>query len=255
MQRIICKLALAATLAAAGLYGQFNSGSNGSDGALSFATPGTVDFDPVALGKDADGDNIFHFTTINIAAGVTVKLRASKLRNSSVVWLASGPVTIAGTLDLSGGDGGAAANAPHAPAEPGPGGYAGGAGGRVGAAASAGAGPGGGPGGGGGLPGCGGSHGLAAGSCGVAYGNPLLIPLRGGSGGGGGSALSNSPGGNGGAGGGAIQIASSGTITVSGAILADGGAGGVCNGGRVGGGGRGGGYQPQAPAHTGTGLI
>src|SRR5436309_2953148 len=102
MQRISCKLAMTIALTAGAMSAQFNSGSNGSDGSLNLSTPGTVDFDPAALGKDLDGDNIYHFTTINIAAGVTVRLRASKLRNASVVWLASGAVTIAGTLDLSG---------------------------------------------------------------------------------------------------------------------------------------------------------
>jgi len=82
----------------------FSSGSTGSDGALNFSSPGTYDFDPTTYNPPLNpkGDNVFHFTTINIAFGVTLRLRASKLREQSVVWLATGSVTIAGTLDLGG---------------------------------------------------------------------------------------------------------------------------------------------------------
>jgi hypothetical protein len=46
----------------------FDSGSNGSDGALNLTTPGTVIFDPSTFAPplDQDGDNVFHFTTITI---------------------------------------------------------------------------------------------------------------------------------------------------------------------------------------------
>ena len=58
----------------------FDSGSNGSDGALNLTQTGApIEFDPGALGIDADGDNIFHFTTINIATGVTMRLTVRKL--------------------------------------------------------------------------------------------------------------------------------------------------------------------------------
>ena len=254
MSGIKWKLALALTVAMPALYGQFSSGSTGADGALSFTTPGTIDFDPVVLGINAAGDNIFNFTTINIASGVTVKLRASKVRNTSVVWLATGAVAIAGTLDLSGFSGNAG-NGMHEQSEPGPGGYAGGVGGRPGSLPAAGAGPGGGASGGSSNSGCGAAHGINGGCNNVPYGNALLVPLRGGSGGGGGAQLTNNPGGVGGAGGGAILIASSGTITVSGSILADGGAGGAGNGGLYGGGGSGGAIHLQSQTFTGAGLI
>jgi len=55
-----------------------NSGSTGADGPLNLITPGTIVFDPTALGIDTDGDNVFNFTTINIGAGVTVKLTNAK---------------------------------------------------------------------------------------------------------------------------------------------------------------------------------
>src|SRR5713101_355998 len=81
----------------------FNSGSNGSDGALNLTTPGTIIFDPKSFNPPLNpaGDNIFNFTTINIAAGVTVKL-TSKVLTGPIYWLATGDVTIAGTIDLSG---------------------------------------------------------------------------------------------------------------------------------------------------------
>src|SRR5436309_3093051 len=74
----------------------FSSGSTGSDGPYSPTQSGI--FDPVALGVNPAGDNVFNFTTINIPAGVSITMRADKLRNASVVWLASGNVTIAGSL-------------------------------------------------------------------------------------------------------------------------------------------------------------
>jgi hypothetical protein len=89
----------------------FSSGSTGSDGALNYPTPGTYNFDPKALGLDPAGDNIFNFTTINIASGVTLTLQNNYLRGKPVVWLASGNVTIAGTLSVDGGSGVNLANA------------------------------------------------------------------------------------------------------------------------------------------------
>src|SRR5438270_208703 len=60
-----------------GSYSQtFSSGSTGIDGALNLTTPGTILFNPKTFNPplDQDGDNIYNFTTINIGAGVTVKL-------------------------------------------------------------------------------------------------------------------------------------------------------------------------------------
>src|SRR5437870_5455753 len=87
---------------ASGGYAQtFSSGSTGADGPLNLTTPGTVLFDPVALGLHPVVENVFNFTTINIGAGVTVKL-TSKVLTGPVYWLAQDTVTIAGPLDLSG---------------------------------------------------------------------------------------------------------------------------------------------------------
>ncbi len=145
-------LAMAFLGASVGFAQPFSSGSNGSDGALNFITPGTINFDPVALGLNPAGDNIFNFTTVNIGAGVTVNMTAGKLREKSVVWLATGPVAIAGTLNLSGAAG-YPDNSPSSaqvPSQPGPGGYAGGVGGAISSPSQAGAGPGSGSAGGGG---------------------------------------------------------------------------------------------------------
>jgi len=45
---------------------------------------------------------VFNFTTVNIPAGVTITFRRNS-RNTPVTILASGNVTIAGTIDVSGG--------------------------------------------------------------------------------------------------------------------------------------------------------
>ena len=65
------------SLASTAAHGQtFSSGSTGSDGALTYTTPGTYVFDPTALTppRNSYGNGIFNFTTITIAAGVTLKL-------------------------------------------------------------------------------------------------------------------------------------------------------------------------------------
>jgi hypothetical protein len=191
----------------------FSSGSTGSDGALNLTTPGVVIFNPKSFSPalDPSGDNVFNFTTINIAAGVIVKLQGNVL-NGPITWLATGNVTINGTIDLSGQSGiNLGTGVQRAPAIPGSGGYGGGIGGLNGNPATPGFGP-----AGGSTSGCANGGGIA--NPGGFSGNQFLIPLVGGSGGG---AYSN---GGGGAGGGAILIASSTGITVSGSIIAPGGA-------------------------------
>jgi hypothetical protein len=94
----------------AGMAQTFNSGSTGADGAfdLSNTPPGTViEFDPVSFTPvlDADGDSVYHFTTITIPEGVTLRLRADKAGSAPLHWLATGAVVINGTLDLNGEDG------------------------------------------------------------------------------------------------------------------------------------------------------
>ena len=256
------------TLGAAAALAQFSSGSTGADGALNFTTPGTVIFDPAVLGLNAAGDNVFNFTTINIGTGVTVKLTASHVRYKPVVWLASGNVTIAGTLDLSGAPGPViVAGSPwstRGPAEPGPGGYPGGLGGVSSQGLTAPQTFGFGPGAETTAPAAGAGYATGGTGCyrsnqtltGSLYGSVTLTPLLGGSGGGG-LPATNGSGGGGGAGGGAIRIVSSTSISVTGSILARGGNGANPNNNAAydSGAGSGGAIYLVAPAISGSGVI
>ncbi|MEQ8820413.1 MAG: hypothetical protein RLY93_09210 [Sumerlaeia bacterium] len=195
---------LGATLAGAQT---FNCGSTGSDGALSFpasATPVTHVFDPKTFNPplDPDGDGVYHFTTVNIPANVTVKIRAPEVGWVPLHWLCTGNVTIAGKLDLD-GEAGHPAGAPiqeHVPSIPGPGGFPGG----WGCVKSS---------------GLDGAHGFGSGS-----GNVFCQPLRGGNGNRGDGPINygvtNDNGQGGGAGGGALLLASNTAITVTGIVSA-----------------------------------
>lgn len=261
-------LAVAALLLMAPVQAQaaFVSGSTGTDG----------DFTPTAntvLQVPANG--VFNFGTVNIPTGVTVTF-TKNANNTPVTILATGNVTIAGTISVNGSGGNNVT-----PGLGGPGGFDGGVGGYINSAGFRGQGPGGGvaatgAGGGGGfgdtgatagnaVNSCGGWYGNGGASGGGAYGNANLLALIGGSGGGGGSGTSGYVGGAGGGGGGAIVIASSGTISVTGAITANGGPGAdysfsysSCNWSYVhysGGGGSGGAIRLVANMITGEGAI
>jgi hypothetical protein len=93
-------------ITAGGFAQSFDSGSSGRDGALVLTTPGVITFDPHALqpALNPSGDNIYHFTSIYVAKGVTVKLSA-KLLDAPIFWLAQGSVQIDGVLDLDGANG------------------------------------------------------------------------------------------------------------------------------------------------------
>jgi hypothetical protein len=169
----------------------FDCGSTGANGAWSFLQSTNIALPP---------DGIFNCTTITIPVGVTVKFIRNSL-NTPVYLLATGDVTIGGTIDVSAngrlaGPGGFDGGYPALPYE----GYQT-------------------PGDGFG-PGRGtwnwviaafGTTSLGGGNTNT-YGNSILYPLIGGSG-----AY------NGGGGGGAILIASNTRISVSGSILSDGG--------------------------------
>jgi hypothetical protein len=217
-------------------HGQsFSSGSNGSDGALALTTPGVIDFDPVALGLDADGDNVYHFTTLTIAAGVTVRLRADRL-HGPVVWLATGAVAIDGIVDLDGEQGtGLSPTGLPLPSLPGPGGYPGGVSGQAGSGPY------------GGTPWFSYPFCIVQGNGGGGPRNSFLVPLLGGSGGGASQGL------GGGAGGGALLIASSSSVVVNGTITARGGNSQTEHGASAGGGG--GGIRIVAPAIGGSGTL
>ena len=248
----ILKATALATLLAASNAHAFDSGSTGADGALApAANSGVVEIQLPESG-------ILNYTTVNIPVGVTLKFKRNTL-NTPVVMLASGNVTIAGTVDVSGGHGAYVGTAGDGstgddgvPGRGGPGGFDGGRGGSTDPAnrlGGAGLGPGGGKGGILGADGCGSGRyykyiGGGAGhssygveitasnpyyistcgwprsdAVGVPYGNALLQPLIGGSGGGGGLGGINFSGSGGGGGGGAALIASSGTLSLTGGCV------------------------------------
>jgi hypothetical protein len=204
----------------------FSSGSTGVDGALNITAPGVSYFNPAAMNLTKN-TNVFNFTTITIAAGSTLKFWEGVF-HGPVFLLASGDVTINGTIDIRGDDSpGPTSNGAQQGVEfAGSGGYSGGLGGIHGDSNHA-ALPGNGPGGG------------AAGDINGPYAaggqfsaDTFLVPLVGGSGGGGTNA-NGQFGAQGGAGAGAILIASSTKITLdsqgqggyNGYILAWGGGG------------------------------
>jgi hypothetical protein len=198
---------------------------SGSTGALGAFTPAA---DTVVT---LPSDGVLNYTTVNIPAGVTVTFQKNAA-NTPVYLLATGDVTVSGTISLDAQSLGSA-NGTTAGAG-GPGGYNGGIGGSIGTPGGKAMGPGGGDGGidsnniyggGGGYASSGGRWSSDTGAGGTAYGNARIVPLVGGSGGGGGAGFSTSPGFGGAGGGGAILIASSGAVNVTntGSISANGG--------------------------------
>ncbi|OGW55563.1 MAG: hypothetical protein A2Y81_05570 [Nitrospirae bacterium RBG_13_43_8] len=215
--------AVTLTFGSSVIAGDFNSGSTGANGAFNPTTNTELQL---------PSDGIFNFTTVNIPAGVTITFKKNA-SNTPVYILATGDVTVAGTINVNGAN-----TTTNYPGKGGPGGFDGGLGGiTAGMPGGKGLGPGGGNpgaagttggGGGGGSFGTDGTNGsgTAAGTAGAIYGNERILPMIGGSGGGGGNFYSGSSttgGGGGGGGGGAILIASSGTINVIGTITANGG--------------------------------
>jgi hypothetical protein len=266
MRRILTSAVLLAFLLCGSVAYAFISGSTGADGA----------FSPLSDTQLQIPDSgVFNFTTVNIPLGVTVTF-IKNAANTPVYILATGDVTIGGTLSVSGG------NAVSITAGAGgPGGFDGGYGGDASKGGN-GLGPGGGSmsgssntglqaGGGGGYGSAGVTYGGGPG--GSVYGEDFIIPFIGGSGGAGGNYSSVcgdfwAYGRAGGGGGGAILIASSGTISVTGSILANGGAGyrSVNTGGQgdmgcysvaysSGGGGSGGAIKLIADTIAGNGTI
>ena len=215
----------------------FNSGSDGSMGALNVTTDTTLDMPP---------DGIFKFTTVRLATGATLRFNRNPM-NTPVYLLATGDVAINGVVVASGSTGGAGAS---------PIGGAGGPGGFDGGRAGGdGHGPGAGKMGvdGNGLNSAGGgsyatqapfNDNLQLTNKGKIYGSPLLVPLVGGSGGGG-----NQSGGGGG-GGGAILIASNTRIQFTGYIISSPGGGAAGNNA-----GSGGAIRLVAPIIAGNGAF
>lgn len=257
-RRVAISLLLALLIAPVPARAQnpFNSGSTGVDSAFNPAPT------PAVQEVQVPESGVFNYTTYSIPAGVTIRYRRNT-KNTPVVILTTGDVTILGRIDVSGGNGSLAvfgAASPNGAGLGGPGGFNGGRGGFSFVpffSGAAGEGP------GGGSPGnCGGGGGFAFngtnasnGVGGQRYGNRSLLPLIGGSGGGGTDGNNGNNGGGGGGGGGAVLIASSGTIRFGaaqarGEIIAVGGNG-IANSG----GGSGGAIKLIANTITGRALF
>jgi len=208
----------------------FNSGSTGAAGGLNITENTTLDLPP---------DGVLHCTTVNIAENATLRFNRNAA-NTPVYLLATGPVTIAGSIELDGangqdwGQGGIG----------GPGGFDGG---NTTPTLQPGRGP--------GATRAGlrhpASHATFGDGAGLpaTYGDPLLVTLVGGSGGGAGHFDGANRGGGGG--GGAILIASSVSIQHSGGIYARGGRGGGTYENQ----GSGGAIRLVAPSVTGSGRL
>jgi hypothetical protein len=211
VKNILNGLVLAALVATPAHAAITVPGANGSDGPLNITTTTAIDLSQAPTGVwDSNSPTpgkgiydpekwavVFHYSSVNIAAGATVTFTSNASR-APVVWLVNGDVTILGAVSVSGNS-----------FTPGPGGFRG--------AGNGGAGHG--PGGGvtTGFPN-GASYATPAPSATGPYGNSAIVPLIGGSGSG---AYDNDF--QGGPGGGAILIAATGTITVQGAVTANGG--------------------------------
>jgi hypothetical protein len=262
-------------VSAASSAASVNSGSTGADGAFNPTASQVVVLPP---------SGVLNYTSVNIPTGVTITFQKNAA-NTPVTLLVSGDVTVAGTIDVSGKPAGGDQTMGGIS---GPGGFDGGHGGLPADKSlwvSSGVGPtvgraGIGP--GGGAPGValtnstltygiiigsgsGGAFATSPGPAspgngctytpGTAYANPTLLPLIGGSGGGGAPASTLVAGAGGGGGGGAILIAASGTITVTGSILANGGNGASLASFVHSGGGSGGAIRLVASTISGNGTI
>lgn len=195
----------------------------------------------------------WNFTSVQVPSGFTIDF-VPNANNSSVTWLATGNVSIDGSISLNGESGFGRPSKGGCEALGGPGGYCGGIGADAETSTFWGS-PGEGP--GSGQPGFNpGSAGGQATHEGV-YGNAYLVPLSGGSGGGGAAINNSRSGGNGGGGGGAIAIASSRNIIINGSITANGGSGGMNtrHSGVIGGHGAGGSVKIVADRVLGSGRI
>ena len=222
---LVFSVALLAAWLPSGGLGQVNSGSNGSDGVFHPTTNTVVNM--------ADHPNgVYQYSSVNIPSGVAVTFVANA-SNTPVYWLVQSNVVISGTVDVH-GHGPTGTPYPTYPAFTigGVGGPGGARGGDGGSSPTPGQGQGGGsvPAGAGGF-GTKGKSFWGSGAGGVAYGNPSLVPLLGGSGGAGGGGWAS----GGGGGSGSILIIASGSIEVEGTINATGDLGFYSGGGSGGG--------------------
>lgn len=223
---------------------QFDSGSDGSMGVLDVQANTTL---------DVPEDGRFHFTTVNIASSRVLRFNRNA-NNTPIYLLATGPITIAGDIEVSGQQGTTVSGGLS-----GSGGFDGGNPGSVSTPPGDGLGPGAGRAGtqtfdedGAGSGGY--STVSTTGSStrhGGTYGGALIIPPIGGSGGGG---SEGTPGSGGGGGGGAIVVASNESITFlssSAEIYANGGS----SRGNSSNAGSGGAIRLVAPKISGNGRL
>jgi hypothetical protein len=231
--------------------------------------PGTTSSSYNTMEIPLPDDGVMVFNSINLAErppyvggyGLTVRF-IRNAANTPVTLLVNGDVNIGQyvTLTVTGDNGiTGSTNALGKGGLGGNGGFRGGDGGyqlvNFGSIGGAGLGPGGGAGGTNTYFNNG--HGAGA----TFVGAPDLLPLVGASGGGGGASTDIAPGcagGGGGGGGGALLIAANGTITITGQIMADGGAGGTwgnANCASGGGGGAGGAVRLLATTIGGPGQV
>lgn len=227
----------------------FDSGSDGSDGAFVMSSDTTL---------DVPADGKFNFTTVTITGG-SLRFRRNAL-NTPVFILATGDISISNANVLADGDKGT--SSPPAGGPGGPGGFDGGEPGVQSIPPGAGHGPGGGA---GGDANAGGTANTSAGAAaygsvssqpstsdGRVYGSPLLVPIVGGSGGGGGLGSGTTPGIGGAGGGGAILMASNTRIQINGAgVYARGGTNNFPHTGN----GSGGAIRLVAPVVAGNGTL
>jgi hypothetical protein len=227
----------------------FDSGSTGVNGAFAPVSDTSIVLPP---------NGILNFTTMNIPSGVTVRI-SSNLANTPAYILVQGDAVIDGVIDLSGIDGESVGGSPA-------GGYSGG----LPQTGSGGNGQG--PGAGRGAVSAGAAgNGASYGTIGTigsrntstiiapVYGSTSLQPLLGGSGGGASSNSGTTPGNRGGGGGGSVLLAASGTLTLAGSIIANGGKGASyipsVSSSYGAGGGSGGGVRLIASTLAGSGNI
>ena len=90
--RLIAVLCLSGLFLSSHAQNNFSSGSTGADGAFAPASNQTI---------QAPAGGVFNYTTINIPAGVTVTFTRNA-QNTPVTILASGNVTIAGSIVVTG---------------------------------------------------------------------------------------------------------------------------------------------------------
>ncbi len=194
----VCSVVLALAMVTLARAQGFDSGSDGSFGAINITTVTAVNLPP---------DGIIRCTTFTIAPNISLTFNRNAL-NTPVYILAQGDIVISGQLDIHGSPGSSTSGSkPGLPGLGGPGAFDGGFAEFGGKPASDGQGPGAGR--------IGGTAGYAtlgqgpADKRGSVYGNALIMPLVGGSGGPG------SGGQAGGGGGGSILLASNTRIVVN----------------------------------------